>query len=399
MIKRAPQVPFERILSRVDRRLQVNDTQEYQCVGVRWYGLGAFVREALPGLRIKRKQQWIIHSGDVVYNKLFAWKGAFAIADDAVDGCIVSDKFPTYQVDSACVDSRYIGWYFRSPRLAQQAQDLSKGAAAISKLTLNPPDFFALTMPLPALPEQKRIVETLDLVALKIEGAKKALNEGQKETHALTGSVLNKISGKLRITGRLEDILQGKPRNGWSARCDNADDGTPILTLSAVTGFHYDPNAYKRTSLPTNRTAHYWLNEGDLLITRSNTPELVGHAAIYDGTPTPCIYPDLMMRIPVDDKVADREFVWLWLQTPVVREFIQNNAKGTSPTMKKISQGTVLNIPFPSGLKLSDQMQMVRELKTVKARIERSKQLQKRSASEVDAILPSIIDMAFRGEL
>jgi len=106
-----------------------------------------------------------------------------------------------------------------------------------------------------------------------------------------------------------------------------------------------------------------------------------------------------MMRIPVDDKVADREFVWLWLQTPVVREFIQNNAKGTSPTMKKISQGTVLNIPFPSGLKLSDQMQMVRELKTVKARIERSKQLQKRSASEVDAILPSIIDMAFRGEL
>ncbi len=67
--------------------------------------------------------------------------------------------------------------------------------------------------------------------------------------------------------------------------------------------------------------------------------------------------------------------------------------------MKKISQGTVLSIPFPSGLILREQRQMVRELKTVKTRIERSKQLQKRSASEVDAILPSIIDMAFRGEL
>lgn len=71
----------------------------------------------------------------------------------------------------------------------------------------------------------------------------------------------------------------------------------------------------------------------------------------------------------------------------------------TSTTMKKISQGTVLSIPFPSGLILREQRQMVRELKTVKTRIERSKQLQKRSASEVDAILPSIIDMAFRGEL
>jgi type I restriction enzyme, S subunit len=46
---------------------------------VRWYGKGAFVRERLPGLEIARKQQWVIKAGDVVYNKLFAWKGAEAV--------------------------------------------------------------------------------------------------------------------------------------------------------------------------------------------------------------------------------------------------------------------------------------------------------------------------------
>ncbi len=131
------------------------------------------------------------------------------------------------------------------------------------------------------------------------------------------------------MRGRLADVLQGKPRNGWSARCDNSEGGTPVLALSAVTGFTYNRAGHKRTSLPTQPEAHYWLQPGDLLVTRSNTPELVGHAAIYDGHPSPCIYPDLMMRLEVDPNRADSTFVWRWLQAPLVRDYIVSNAKGT----------------------------------------------------------------------
>jgi type I restriction enzyme, S subunit len=84
-------VRLDQVLRRAERRITLDDSAIYKCVGVRWYGKGAFVRERLPGLSIARKQQWVIESGDVVYNKLFAWKGAFAIADDAVNVCIVSD--------------------------------------------------------------------------------------------------------------------------------------------------------------------------------------------------------------------------------------------------------------------------------------------------------------------
>jgi type I restriction enzyme S subunit len=94
---------FDEILIKVDRRFIINEDQEYKTVGVRWYGNGAFVRERLLGASINRKQQWEIRTGDVVYNKLFAWKGAFAIADESVNGCIVSDKFPTYNA-TVCVN-------------------------------------------------------------------------------------------------------------------------------------------------------------------------------------------------------------------------------------------------------------------------------------------------------
>ena len=141
--------PFDEVLKRVERKVILDDTTFYDCVGVRWYGLGAFVRERLSGMDIARKQQWIIKAGDIVYNKLFAWKGAFAIANGSVDGCIVSDKFPTYEADSAAIDPQFLRYYFRTAQLAQQAQDFSKGAAAISKLTLNPPQFWDLTIPHP----------------------------------------------------------------------------------------------------------------------------------------------------------------------------------------------------------------------------------------------------------
>ena len=75
----------------------------------------------------------------------------------------------------------------------------------------------------------------------------------------------------------------------------------------------------KRTSLPVDPHAPYWLTPGDLLISRSNTADLVGHAAIYSGDPDPCIYPDLLMRLRFKPDEADVEFALLWLQSPEVR--------------------------------------------------------------------------------
>jgi len=108
-------------------------------VGMRWYGGGPFHRELKPAQKIQKKSHFVIKSGDVIYNKLFAWKGAFGVVPSKLDGMFVSDKFPTYEIDSEKADARYLAWYFRHHDLWEQARRKSKGSAAISKLTLNPP--------------------------------------------------------------------------------------------------------------------------------------------------------------------------------------------------------------------------------------------------------------------
>lgn len=105
------------------------------------------------------------------------------------------------------------------------------------------------------------------------------------------------------------------------------------------------------------------------------------------------------MKLTVNEQKADKQFVWFWLQSQIVRKYIIANAKGTSPTMKKIAQNTVMNIPFPIGVPIEQQRQIVYQLNTLQKKIGSAKSLQSQTATELDAMLPSILDKAFKGEL
>jgi len=394
-----PYMRFGDFLTPNRRPYMLGPMEDADLVGMRLYGYGPFFREHKLASKIRKKSHYVIRAGDVIYNKLFAWKGTFGIVPSELDAMLVSDKFPTYELDQDLVDPGYLRWCFRDPQLWEQARQMSTGSAALSKLTLNPPKFLELTAPVPPLPEQRRIVARIDELAAKIDEGQRLREEATEEAAALRASLITHSVGGVQVEGRLESWLRAKPRNGWSCRCDNAGDGIPILRLSAVTGSEYRSTDFKRTSAATDSQAHYWLRKGDLLITRSNTPQLVGHVAIYDGEPSPCIYPDLMMRLDINEERADKRFVWYWLQGSVARQFIMRSAKGTSPSMKKISQKVVMNIPCPANLSLAVQRRTVAQLDSTVIKLKQIAQFHADTAAEIDALLPSILDKAFKGEL
>ena len=394
-----PRVRFGNLLRPNLRPHILAFNQDANLVGMRWYGLGPFHRELKSAEKIQKKSHFLIKAGDAIYNKLFAWKGAFGVVPEELDGMFVSDKFPTYELNRNKIDPRYLAWYFRQSDVWEQALKKSTGSAAISKLTLNPPQFLELDIPLPCVDRQKRIADQLDAHDARITEAKGLRAASVMQTDQIVQGAANALLSRYGTDSTLGAVLLRMPRNGWSPKCDNIDGGTAVLTLTAVTGWNYSDVAFKRTSLPTLEGAHYWLKKGDLLITRSNTPEFVGHAAIYDGKPHPCIYPDLIMKLTVDDTKVSAKFVWWWLRTKRVRDYIAAKAKGTSPTMKKISQPIVAGIPFPSAISLKKQERIVEELEVLQAKVTTLKRLQFSTGVELDAILPTILDKAFQGKL
>src|SRR5208282_4826569 len=153
--------------------------------GMRWYGLGPFHRELKTASSIQKKSHFVIHESDVIYNKLFAWKGSFGVVSAELHGMFVSDKFPTYELDTALVNPGFLKWYFRYPPLWEQAREMSTGSAALSKLTLNPPRFLDLTIPLPSIEEQRRLVARIERLNAKIENARALRTSATDEQSAL----------------------------------------------------------------------------------------------------------------------------------------------------------------------------------------------------------------------
>jgi type I restriction enzyme S subunit len=338
-----------------------------------------------------------IQPGDLVVSGINAAKGAIAIYDSSEQvPAAATIHYSAYAIKEDRADRRFLWWLLRSNTFREILKDHVPGGI---KTELKAKRLLAVPIPLPSLPEQRRIVVKIEQVAAKIGLAHGIHLHATEEAEALVGSFFRRIAADTLATGTLGDVLACPPKNGWSARCDNAEDGTPILTLAAVTGYQYRATEFKRTSMFTKPDAHYWLQPGDLLITRSNTPELVGHAAIYSGAPFPCIYPDLMMRLSPRESAVERRFVWYWLQSPVARDFIERTAKGTSPTMRKISQSNVMGIPFPTSLPLVEQRRIAAKLDALQARMECLKAFQAQTAAELDALLPSILDRTLSGRL
>jgi len=389
---------FGDVLTDNRRPYVLGPTENADLVGMRLYGLGPFHREYKLASKIRKKSHFVVREGDVIYNKLFAWRGTFGVIPAELDGMFVSDKFPTYSLDETRVFKPFLAWYFRCPELWESARLMSKGSAALSKLTLNPPQFLDLPLRIPStLDEQRQIVTRIDAAMTAIDEARVLRKRSSSRLAQLPQAVVEEmVLERSSDLGSLSEFLAEKLRNGWSPRCDpSAESGAAVLSLGAITGFRYRPTEHKLTTLPVDSDADYWLREGDLLISRSNTPELVGHAAIYSGEPAPCIYPDLMIRVRTDADRALPEFVHAWLQTGIVRRFIGESATGTSSTMKKISQGTVRAIPFPLGIAIDEQKRIATAFRRVDALVASVSCLDEQVSADLSRLSLSVLRAEF----
>ena len=75
-----------------ERREPIDPAQTYKLLGVRWYGNGAFLREERLGQGLSAQHIYRVKQGDVIYNRLFAWKGSFGLIGENLAGCYVSKR-------------------------------------------------------------------------------------------------------------------------------------------------------------------------------------------------------------------------------------------------------------------------------------------------------------------
>lgn len=136
------------------------------------------------------------------------------------------------------------------------------------------------------------------------------------------------------------------PKSGYSAVPAGHDTGHYVLALSALSRSGYVPGHLKPVQL-TPEVAAAKLGIGDLLISRSNTIELVGLAGIFSEDRTDVSFPDTMMLLKIDGQRVNAQYLEQYLLSRTGRRQLQAIAAGTSASMKKINRKGLASIQIP----------------------------------------------------
>lgn len=243
--------------------------------------------------------------------------------------------------------------------------------------------------------EQQRIVDLIEEQFSRLDAGVESLRRAQRNLSGLRGSILGAAFEGLP-TAPLSRHLKEPLRNGKSAK-KAIGGNVRIFTLSAVTKGDFSEQNTKLVNLDPAQVRDLWAMPGDIFIERSNTPELVGTAAMYGGVPEYAIFPDLLIRLRFGEEVIPR-FAELALQSKLLRRYFRSKARGISGSMPKIDQRTIEEAPLPAA-KIVDQRRIVAEVerqfsiidemaRTINAGIDRSLGLRR-----------SILSRAFSGRL
>ena len=120
-------VPISQIARKVSRPESVDSSKIYRLLGAHWYAKGLYVKDEKPGMEIRASKLFAVKPGDFVYNRLFAWKGSFAIAQEEHEGCFVSNEFPCFELDRERVSPKFLWLYFSRESAWLEALGLSSG--------------------------------------------------------------------------------------------------------------------------------------------------------------------------------------------------------------------------------------------------------------------------------
>lgn len=308
------------------------------------------------------------------------------------------------------VDARYVALYLRAE--AQRILDTTvKSGTTVESVDMA--RLLAFPIRLAPMEEQRRIVGKLEPLLARCELVRSELDRvkrlvARQRRAALIAAFRGQLNGaRPKKAGELSgwstvplsSLIAEGPTNGLSPASARAPSGTLSLRLTATTSgvLRLDEAAVKRVNVTLLPDSKYWLRPGDLLVQRANALEHVGASAIFDGPLQTYIYPDLMMRIRIDDELT-RRYVVRYLNSPVARRYFQERVTGSASTMPKITGRILKEVPVP--LPPREEMSAIlSELDRLSSRLDAVGRDNQRCARLVGKLEQALLRKAFNGSL
>lgn len=394
-----PIVKLGEVIEQRKEFIRIDDLQKYKRCRVQLHAQGIVLRDEVEGAAIKTKEQQVCRAKELLVAEIDAKVGGFGMVPPELEGAIVSSHYFLFTVNPQRLDHRFLGYYVKTPAFREQVE----AQGSTNYAAIRPSHVLGYTLPLPPLAEQRRIVAKIESIAAKIDRAHGLRRQTSPGSDALVYKAAGALFREHQYPSKpLGELLREKSRNGLSRRPKGDPPGMPLLRISAGTSRSdgiVDEEDYKYLEVTDKEQETYLLVPGDLVACRFNgNLHYVGRFSLFAGeTGEPRLHPDKLIRFRVDTSQVTPVYVRSVMNSPYGREQIETFCNTTAGNIGiSASNLNTVAVPVP---RLAEQRRIVEYLGGLQAKVDRLKELQVKTAAELDALLPSILDKAFRGEL
>jgi type I restriction enzyme S subunit len=203
-----------------------------------------------------------------------------------------------------------------------------------------------LRIPIPNPDEQCRIIKILEDHLSRLDAAGRNLGTASRRLIALENSLLEEYfagDGLEPLDALVTDISAGK--SFGTANAPAAEGAWGIIKVSAMTWGEFKAEENKAVSAG-KVDPRFEIHEGDLLVSRANTPDYVGASVLVGAVRPRLLLSDKSLRLtPAND--VDSEWLWRALQAPSARRQMTDLSTGTKDSMRNISQVALRRVLLP----------------------------------------------------
>ena len=339
-----------------------------------------------------------ISTGDILIVKDGATTGKIGFVDSEFPfrEAAINEHVFRLRVDESMAWPDYIFHYLQSPTGKVQILSDFRGATVggISRVFVE-----KVRVPLPSLPEQRRIAAILD----KANAIRRKQQEAIWLAEGLLLSTFQEFFGdpvkkdrgwRTSSLGQELQFIEG----GWSPRCQDRPTKLGewgVLKLGAVTTCQYLDQENKALPAEPAPRPDLEIKPRDVLFSRKNTYDLVAACAFVHETRPNLILPDLIFRLLLKEtaKVLP-EYLWGVLTHPGKRKQVQSLAGGSAGSMPNISKSRLRTVEI-----VVPPISLQKKFAAKMARVRKLQAKQELSQYYIDSLFNSLVQQAFRGEL
>lgn len=256
----------------------------------------------------------------------------------------------------------------------------------------------------PPIAEQTRIADQLDTLLARVNACNNHLDAIPGILKRFRQAVLNAAtSGSLTEDWRSSDIASwrrvllsevAKDFSYGSASKSASSGQVPVLRMGNIQGGRLDWTDLVYTS-DSSEIEKYKLTKGDVLFNRTNSPELVGKTAVFQGE-REAIYAGYLIRVRCTSDLLP-EYLNYCLGSKAGRDYCWSvKSDGVSQSNINAKKLAAFLFSLPT---LDEQREIVRRVEALFAQIDRIEARYTAMRAHAQRLAPQVLAKAFRGEL